>query len=98
MASVNVRYFASLREALGSAEAVEWQQGLTLGQVRDRYPVVYRQMLIDASGKAVNNWLKKEPADPVLRDFRYIQYDQMFGKEYSSRKFFPAMQASKPAT
>jgi sulfur-carrier protein len=36
MASVNVRYFASLREALGSAEAVEWTAGLTLGQLRDR--------------------------------------------------------------
>ncbi len=36
MASVNVRYFASLREALGSAEAVEWTDGLTLGALRDR--------------------------------------------------------------
>ena len=36
MASVNVRYFASLREALGSAEAVEWTVGLTLGELRDR--------------------------------------------------------------
>ncbi len=35
MASVNVRYFASLREALGSAEAVEWRPGLTLGELRD---------------------------------------------------------------
>jgi phosphoglycerol transferase MdoB-like AlkP superfamily enzyme len=69
-----------------------------LGEVRDRYPVVYRQMLIGADGKAVDNWLKKDPADPILRDFRYIQYDQMFGKEYASQKFFPAMQASKPAS
>ena len=36
MAIVNVRYFASLREALGSAEAVEWTAGLTLGELRDR--------------------------------------------------------------
>jgi sulfur-carrier protein len=35
MASVNVRYFASLREALGPAEAVEWTEGLTLGALRD---------------------------------------------------------------
>lgn len=36
MATVNVRYFASLREALGSAEAVDCQPGLTLGELRDR--------------------------------------------------------------
>ena len=36
MASVNVRYFASLREALGGSEAVEWTDGLTLGELRDR--------------------------------------------------------------
>ena len=35
MASVNVRYFASLREALGSSEVVEWHSGLTLGGLRD---------------------------------------------------------------
>lgn len=36
MATVNVRYFASLREALGSVEAVEWAEGMTLGELRDR--------------------------------------------------------------
>lgn len=36
MASVNVRYFASLREALGAAESVDWTVGLTLGELRDR--------------------------------------------------------------
>ena len=36
MASVNVRYFASLREALGASETVEWSTGLTLGALRDR--------------------------------------------------------------
>ena len=36
MAAVNVRYFASLREALGPAEVVEWTEGLTLGALRDR--------------------------------------------------------------
>jgi hypothetical protein len=55
-------------------------------------------MLISADGQAVNDWTKKEATDPILRDFRYIQYDEMFGKEYASPKFFPAMQASKPAS
>jgi molybdopterin synthase sulfur carrier subunit len=35
MATVNVRYFASLREALGASEAFDFQPGLTLGGLRD---------------------------------------------------------------
>jgi molybdopterin synthase sulfur carrier subunit len=34
--TITVRYFASLREALGSAETVAWQQDLTLGALRDQ--------------------------------------------------------------
>jgi molybdopterin synthase sulfur carrier subunit len=34
MTTVQVRYFASLREALGSSEQVDWPGG-TLGQLRD---------------------------------------------------------------
>ena len=33
--TVQIRYFASLREALGPQEAVEWTIGLTLGGLRD---------------------------------------------------------------
>ena len=69
-----------------------------LSQVRDHYPVVYRQMMIGADGKAVNNWLKKEPVEPILHDFRLIQYDQMFGKEYASPNLFPTTLASRPAS
>ena len=35
MASITVRYFASLREALGPSEAVEVAEGSTLGALRD---------------------------------------------------------------
>ena len=33
---VRVRYFAALREALGSSETVELPAGMTLGALRDR--------------------------------------------------------------
>lgn len=36
MAPVNVRYFASLREALGAGDAIEWTEDLTVGTLRDR--------------------------------------------------------------
>ena len=32
---ITVRYFASLREKLGSSEVREWTDGLTLGRLRD---------------------------------------------------------------
>lgn len=33
---VNIRYFASLREALGSSELLELEEGTTLAELRDR--------------------------------------------------------------
>lgn len=36
MATVHVRYFASLREALGASETVELAAGATLGELRDQ--------------------------------------------------------------
>lgn len=33
--TVTVRYFASLREALGPSETMAWAEGTTLGQLRD---------------------------------------------------------------
>ncbi|HSW07706.1 MoaD/ThiS family protein [Aquabacterium sp.] len=35
MAIVNLRYFASLREALGAGERIDWPAGGTLGELRD---------------------------------------------------------------
>lgn len=35
MATITVRYFASLREALGGSEAVDIAEGSTLGALRD---------------------------------------------------------------
>jgi sulfur-carrier protein len=34
--SITVRYFASLREALGPVETMAWSQDLTLGRLRDQ--------------------------------------------------------------
>ncbi len=66
-----------------------------LSQVRDHYPVVYRQMLVSANGQAVDNWSQQKDVDPIIRDFRYLQYDQMFGKDYGSPAFFPEMRKSE---
>ena len=34
--SIRVRYFASIREALGAGETLAWEEPLTLAQLRDR--------------------------------------------------------------
>jgi molybdopterin synthase sulfur carrier subunit len=36
MATVRLRYFASLREALGATESLDIEPGCTLGQLRDQ--------------------------------------------------------------
>jgi phosphoglycerol transferase MdoB-like AlkP superfamily enzyme len=69
-----------------------------LGQLEARYRVVYRQMLVKTDGTAVQNWAQQKQVDPIIRDFRYLQYDQMFGNGYAERNFFPEMLSTKPQT
>ncbi|HSN32796.1 MAG TPA: molybdopterin converting factor subunit 1 [Ideonella sp.] len=70
---LSVRYFASLREALGSGEAVDVERGLTLGGLRDwliARDAVHAQAL--ARGRALrvalNRSLADESASPAEGD------------------------------
>lgn len=61
---VQVRYFASLREALGTAEAVELPEGATVGTLRDVLLArggAHAQVL--ARGRAVRCALNQVMAD-----------------------------------
>ena len=49
---VRVRYFASLREALGPEEALELPEGATLGALRDALVIVLR-LLRESAQRAV---------------------------------------------
>jgi phosphoglycerol transferase MdoB-like AlkP superfamily enzyme len=61
-----------------------------LGEVRERYRVVDRNMLIKPDNETTKNWVKKgDSLDPVIRDFRYLQYDLMFGARHGIPGFFP---------
>ncbi len=60
-----------------------------LGGLRARYPVVDRQMLIDADGRGHRDWLRAEAVDPLLGDMRLLQYDALFGSGYGAGRFFP---------
>ena len=68
-----------------------------LGRVSAQYRVIDRYMLMKPDGSGVPDWPKKRH-DAVIDQFRQIQYDQMFGKHYSTRSFFPEFVPTVPAT
>jgi molybdopterin synthase sulfur carrier subunit len=68
---VSVRYFASLRETLGSGEAVEVPPGTTLGGLRDRLiGSSERHAAVLARGRAVRCALDQAMSaeEELLRD------------------------------
>lgn len=70
-----------------------------LGEVRKRYRVVDRNMLVERNDETTENWARKgERIDPVIRDFRYLQYDLMFGARHGIPGFFPEIGARDPRT
>jgi phosphoglycerol transferase MdoB-like AlkP superfamily enzyme len=69
-----------------------------LGEVRERYRVLDRNMLIAPNNETTENWAKKGDFDPVIRDFRFLQYDMMFGKRHGIPGFFPEIGAKDPRT
>lgn len=61
-----------------------------LGRVQERYDVIDRYQLIRHDGKSVADWSRNKKVDPLIRDYRYLQHDIMFGKRRSLERFFPA--------
>lgn len=59
-----------------------------LGAVHDKLRVIDRYMLIDAKGNGTAGWARKKTIDPLVRDFRFLQHDIMFGKQYGLERFF----------
>ena len=61
-----------------------------LGEMHDRWHVVDRHMLVDNEGVAYTGWSRGFGTDPILRDYRLIQYDTMFGDRHVKERFFPS--------
>jgi phosphoglycerol transferase MdoB-like AlkP superfamily enzyme len=59
-----------------------------LGPISERYPVIDRYMLIGADGRETAGWSRKTAIAPVIRDYRFLQHDMMFGKRYGTDRFF----------
>lgn len=60
-----------------------------LGRVGERYTVVDRHQLIGRNAKSQADWAQAGAVDPLIRDYRLLQHDVMFGEGYGIDRFFP---------
>lgn len=60
-----------------------------LGALSEHYRVIDRNLLLSAEGEAMPDWARQKDIDPTIRDFRFLQYDMMFGKNRAGPDFFP---------
>lgn len=68
MATIQLRYFASLREALGPGESIDWPAGGTLGELRDQLIARGgRHAEVLARGRALRCALNQVMADEAAR-------------------------------
>ncbi|MBX3581522.1 MAG: LTA synthase family protein [Rhizobiaceae bacterium] len=59
-----------------------------LGRVDARYDVIERHVLIAPAGPTPD-WSQQKKVDPLINDFRLLQYDALFGKQRTVGRFFP---------
>ena len=60
-----------------------------LGRVAERYSVIDRHQLIGRNNKAQADWALSGRIDPLIRDYRLLQHDVVFGEGYGLDRFFP---------
>lgn len=61
-----------------------------LGRVEKQYPVVDRHMLVDNKENGIADWSISSKSIPaIIREYRLLQYDMMFGEQYGKTRFFP---------
>ena len=59
-----------------------------LGRVDAGYDVIDRHLLISHAGPT-SDWSQQKKIDPLINDFRLLQYDAMFGRQRTVKRFFP---------
>lgn len=62
-----------------------------LGSLRDHYQVIDRHMLLSVDDVSTPDWTNKPGTDPLINNFRLLQYDLMFGEEHGISRFFPEL-------
>lgn len=61
-----------------------------LGKVHEKISVIDRYMLVGRDETVTTDWTRAKTVDPLIRDYRYLQYDAMFGKQAGLERFFPS--------
>ncbi|NTI61798.1 LTA synthase family protein [Agrobacterium rhizogenes] len=62
-----------------------------LGRVQKKYNIIDRYQLATRDNQTFPDWSRNEQnLDPMMRDYRYLQHDMMFGREYGLDRFFPS--------
>lgn len=62
-----------------------------LGRVQKKYSIIDRYLLATRDNQVFPDWARKEQdVDQVVRDYRNLQHDMMFGREYGLERFFPS--------
>jgi phosphoglycerol transferase MdoB-like AlkP superfamily enzyme len=70
-----------------------------LGDMRQRFSVVDRNVLVTPRGMTTPDWGRAKKIDPAIRDFRLLQFDMMFGKRHGAKAFFPeTVKKERPGT
>jgi hypothetical protein len=58
--------------------------------VQKKYNIIDRYQLATRDNKVTPDWgLDQKKLDPLVRDYRYLQHDIMFGKARTLERFFP---------
>ncbi len=66
-----------------------------LSRIDGKYNVVERHLLVQDNGETTPDWSQEKMVDPLINDFRLIQYDAMFGHKHTLDRLFPGL--PKPA-
>jgi len=62
-----------------------------LGRVQRKYSIIDRYQLTNRDNHTFPDWARREQElDPTVRDYRYLQHDMMFGRQYGLERFFPS--------
>jgi len=67
-----------------------------LGRLFDTYPIIDRQMLVAADGKAVQDWSRAKAINPLIEKQRLMQYDILFGEKFGEQRYFPKRSVMGP--
>lgn len=66
-----------------------------LGKVHEHYRIVDRNLLVTRDDEPVADWGRAKDIDPLVADYRLLQYDMMFGERNAVERLFPE---AKPKT